>query len=166
MDQPVIDSLSPRERDVLRLVAAGLQSKEIAPRLGISRYRVDDLCQSACARLGVSRRIEAARLLAEHEAAPPEPLGAYPIGVLPDSTGRHQDTAVREERAVFGHDSVRHPTLFPTVVEGQHLRLSALQVLAWIAITIAALAIVGIALPPLAASVQTIANAIQPPTHH
>ncbi len=84
-----IESLTPRQRDCLRLVANGYQTKEIAERLGISPGRVDKHITGALRVLGVSGRVQAARLLADHEKqqiAPHEGaqwLGAQPLG-LPD----------------------------------------------------------------------------------
>jgi DNA-binding NarL/FixJ family response regulator len=36
-----LDSLTPRQREILRLIAQGVQAKEIAHRLGVSRKTVD-----------------------------------------------------------------------------------------------------------------------------
>ncbi len=82
-----IESLTPRQRDCLRLVAKGYQTKEIAERLGISPGRVDKHVTAALRDLGVSGRVQAARLLADHETlqiAPQEGaqwLGAQPLGL-------------------------------------------------------------------------------------
>ena len=84
-----IERITPRQRDCLRLVASGYQTKEIAQRLGISPGRVDKHVTSALRVLGVSGRVQAARLLADHEKRQIEPnegaqrLGAQPLG-LPD----------------------------------------------------------------------------------
>jgi DNA-binding CsgD family transcriptional regulator len=51
-------SLSPRERDVARLAASGLTSREIADRLDLSVRTVDNLLQRAYMKLGVSGRRE------------------------------------------------------------------------------------------------------------
>jgi DNA-binding NarL/FixJ family response regulator len=52
-------ALSPRERDVLRLVAAGATNREIAAELGVSAETVKTLLARTCAKLGVRRRAEA-----------------------------------------------------------------------------------------------------------
>ena len=52
-------ALSPRERDVLRLVAAGLTNREIAQRLDVGPETVKTLVARSFAKLGVRRRAEA-----------------------------------------------------------------------------------------------------------
>ena len=52
--------LTPRERDVLRLVRVGLANKQIARRLGISERTVKAHLTSTFQRIGVSDRIQAA----------------------------------------------------------------------------------------------------------
>lgn len=59
--------LTERQRDCLRLVANGYQSKEIAKRLGLTPNTVDQYLREALRTLGVSRRVEAARLLTAFE---------------------------------------------------------------------------------------------------
>lgn len=58
-------ALSPREREVLRLVAAGSTNKEIAERLGVGDETVKTMLGRAFAKLGVRRRAEA--VAAAHE---------------------------------------------------------------------------------------------------
>ncbi|WP_265564543.1 response regulator transcription factor [Sphingomicrobium arenosum] len=67
-----LSRLSDGQRECLRLVAAHHNSKEIAAKLDISPHTVDQRIRIALQTLGVSRRQEAARLLAEHEARPGE----------------------------------------------------------------------------------------------
>jgi LuxR family maltose regulon positive regulatory protein len=54
------EPLSPRERDVLRLVAVGLTNEEIAGRLFISPGTVKKHTGSIYGKLGVGNRTEAA----------------------------------------------------------------------------------------------------------
>jgi non-specific serine/threonine protein kinase len=56
------NGLTPRERDVLRLVVDGLSDKEIAVALGLSRYTVSNHLTAIRAKLGVSSRTAAAAL--------------------------------------------------------------------------------------------------------
>ncbi len=55
------EPLTPREHDVLELVAEGLSNKAIAARLGISDQTVKFHVASICAKLRVSNRTEAVR---------------------------------------------------------------------------------------------------------
>ncbi len=48
--------LTPREREVTSLVAAGLTNKEIAARLGVTRHAIDAVLRSAFKRAGVRTR--------------------------------------------------------------------------------------------------------------
>jgi DNA-binding CsgD family transcriptional regulator len=65
-----MDQLTERERECLRLVGAGHESKDIARALGCSPHTVYTHIRSAGRKLGVGRRKEAARLLAASEAEP------------------------------------------------------------------------------------------------
>jgi DNA-binding CsgD family transcriptional regulator len=89
-------SLSPREKDCLRLVFANHSSKEIARRLGISQTSVDTHLRHARAKLGLRDRYDAARRLQSWEqgerAAPPPatspPAAAEPATPPPRPRGR------------------------------------------------------------------------------
>jgi DNA-binding CsgD family transcriptional regulator len=54
-----VTPLSPRERTVLELTGAGLSTKEVARRLGISPNTVKFHLQAAFDKLGVASRAEA-----------------------------------------------------------------------------------------------------------
>jgi DNA-binding NarL/FixJ family response regulator len=53
------ETLTPREREVLSLLADGLGNKEIATRLGISEHTIKFHIRSILAKLGASSRTEA-----------------------------------------------------------------------------------------------------------
>jgi DNA-binding CsgD family transcriptional regulator len=55
--------LTPRERAIALLAAAGSSSRELADRLVVSVRTVDNHQQSAYRKLGVSRRQDLARVL-------------------------------------------------------------------------------------------------------
>lgn len=57
--QRVAASLTPREREVLRLLAAGCDSKAIATRLGLSVHTARDHVQSVLEKMDAHSRIEA-----------------------------------------------------------------------------------------------------------
>ena len=56
------EPLTPRERDVLNLLAEGLPNKTIAARLGISDQTVKFPVAAICGKLGASNRTDAVRL--------------------------------------------------------------------------------------------------------
>jgi DNA-binding CsgD family transcriptional regulator len=64
----VVGMLSPRQREILALVAAGRTSKEIAGALGISESTVNWHLANAFERLGASSRAEAVALAMRDDA--------------------------------------------------------------------------------------------------
>ena len=60
------DSLAPRERDVLRLIAAGSANKEIAAELNLSLGTVKGYVSAVLEKLGVADRTQAALLAVKH----------------------------------------------------------------------------------------------------
>ena len=60
-----VAKLTPGQLDCLRLVDQHLSSKEIAVELGISPHTVDQRVRQALHTLGVSRRAQAARIVAQ-----------------------------------------------------------------------------------------------------
>lgn len=64
--KPLIEALTPREIEVLRLVAAGLGNREIASRLEISEHTVKFHVASVMGKLGAASRTEAVTLGIRH----------------------------------------------------------------------------------------------------
>jgi len=58
-DDPSVEHLTSREREVLRLMSTGLGNKEIAAHLGISEHTVKFHASSILGKLGASSRTEA-----------------------------------------------------------------------------------------------------------
>jgi DNA-binding NarL/FixJ family response regulator len=56
----LVEELSPRELDVLRLIARGMENAEIAEELGISPRTAKNHVSSILAKLGVPSRVQAA----------------------------------------------------------------------------------------------------------
>ncbi|MCZ0978638.1 helix-turn-helix transcriptional regulator [Streptomyces diastatochromogenes] len=61
-------AITPSEMRVVRLVADGLTNRQVANRLFLSRHTVDAHLRNVFAKLGVSSRVELARLTAVHLA--------------------------------------------------------------------------------------------------
>jgi DNA-binding CsgD family transcriptional regulator len=52
------NSLTPSEREIAELIASGLTNRDVATRLGMSRYTVDGRLRRIFAKLGVNSRVE------------------------------------------------------------------------------------------------------------
>ena len=102
-----VAKLTAGQLDCLRLVDQHLSSKEIAAQLNISPHTVDQRIRQALATLGVERRTQAARLVAQHAPAPsdtyqrlihqsphiePEPACGHPEAAVSHQI-RHADRA-------------------------------------------------------------------------
>jgi DNA-binding NarL/FixJ family response regulator len=66
-DANLPNELTPREGEVLQLVAAGLSNAEIAERLSLSINTVESHLRSIYGKLGVTRRSAATRFALEHK---------------------------------------------------------------------------------------------------
>src|SRR5688572_6789255 len=112
----LVERLTPREREILRLVDRHLSSKQIARELGIRKDTVDEHLDKARQRLGVASRFEAARLLAASEGPASAPVivppgspiawGPPPVGVSDDPHQASPDLDVTRT----GHDRSFDPT--------------------------------------------------------
>jgi len=65
-DSPTREPLTPREQEVLDLLARGLSNKTIASRLGISDQTVKFHVAAVMGKLGATNRTRAVRLALEH----------------------------------------------------------------------------------------------------
>jgi len=112
--------LSAGQLDCLRLVGDHLSSKEIAAQLGISPHTVDQRIRGALHTLGVDRRSQAARLVAQY-GGPYQPLihqspyveAREPVGHPATAVGqqiRHADRA--GGAGVAGFNTEQRPTDF------------------------------------------------------
>ena len=62
-----LPALSEGEKQCLRLVAQGFNSKEIARQLHVSEHTVDQRVRTSLRKFGVPSRKEAARLFVSHQ---------------------------------------------------------------------------------------------------
>lgn len=76
-----LGKLTPRQKEILRLLLGGFDTKSIANELDISIHTVTEHLREARRHLGVSNSREAARILGQAEATPPNNLGPNTIGV-------------------------------------------------------------------------------------
>lgn len=101
MGHEAINKLTTRQRDCLRLVLHHMQSKEIGRELGISPMTVDNHFRTAIQTLGVTSRLEAARLLEAYELegadGPSQRLTSQPQPVVSGV-----DTLIMRSPAVVG----------------------------------------------------------------
>ena len=88
--------LSPGQLDCLRLVDQHLNSKEIAVELGISPHTVDQRIRGALQVLGVERRTQAARLVAQ-VSGPYQRLIHQSPHIETNPGERHPEAAVSQQ---------------------------------------------------------------------
>ncbi len=65
-EDPRLGSLSPRERQILRLIADGMTNRQIGERLGLAEKTVKNYVSSLLRKLGMERRTQAAIFQMEH----------------------------------------------------------------------------------------------------
>lgn len=68
-----VDRIAEIDKSILRLVAAGRSSKEIAQELDRSPLTIDGRLKDVCARLGAENRVQAATMLLMSEAVTTPP---------------------------------------------------------------------------------------------
>lgn len=99
-DSRPIARLSEIDRRILRLVAQGRSSKEIAQEMGRSPLTIDGRLKDVCVRLGAENRVQAATmLLIEEGADPPQDLGGPQRRGIAEDAGEARGVA--EEGAAF-----------------------------------------------------------------
>ena len=99
--------LSPGQLDCLRLVDRLLSSKEIAAELNISPHTVDQRIRGALHILGVERRNQAARLVAQHAPSEQEPLSTPHQRLIHQSPYLEADSIRLQPEGTVSHQ-IRH----------------------------------------------------------
>jgi DNA-binding CsgD family transcriptional regulator len=112
MDSEQISRLTESQRTYLRLVLEHRSSKEIAQQYGISAHTVDKRIKEAMRILGVSTRIDAARILQSRET----------VSVSPGKQESPATADAQRERAI--------PLPFPTPTRPEN-NMSLLQRAGW-----------------------------------
>lgn len=82
-----LEKLTARQKEILRLLLGGFDTKSIARELDISVHTVTEHLREARRHLGVSNSREAARILGQAEAAPPNNMGPSDIRVADAKEG-------------------------------------------------------------------------------
>ncbi|EQB31311.1 hypothetical protein M529_15450 [Sphingobium ummariense RL-3] len=85
--------MSEGEKQCLRLVAQGFNSKEIARQLHISEHTVDQRVRTSLRKFGVPTRKEAARLFATADQAKPQSGTYQPLIYQPNGLATDPDPA-------------------------------------------------------------------------
>lgn len=144
--------LTPGQRTCLRLVNQRLTSKDIARELAISPHTVDQRLRQAIEILGVSSRVEAARVFAAQESDAYQSLiyqapyiaddaGPAPIPMPDTGNGWREAATVQEVQAPYLAFASSQPTSFipPLPVRrGARNDLTIMQRLGWtIAVAVA-----------------------------
>jgi DNA-binding NarL/FixJ family response regulator len=68
-EQPALDQLTPSERKILKLIAQGKTSKEVAEELSISYRTVENHRANICAKLGLSGTNSLLRFALQHRSS-------------------------------------------------------------------------------------------------
>ncbi|MGO9939932.1 MAG: response regulator transcription factor [Terracidiphilus sp.] len=76
-----VQSLTPREREVARLVSDGLSNSEVAQRLGLSTHTVKNYLFNVFDKIGVSNRAELILCLLASTAPPKKPVTRTTAGL-------------------------------------------------------------------------------------
>lgn len=99
-DRALLDQLSEKEQDALRLTLLGKTSKQIARELKVSPRAIDQRLDSARRKLGVAERNEAARkfyeLYCDSEGLTSDPF------LLGEGAGRQRSDEDEQSHYVFG----------------------------------------------------------------
>jgi DNA-binding CsgD family transcriptional regulator len=159
------EKLTPREREILRLVAAHLQSKEIARALGLSPKTVEMHVLSARRRLsGMSRRDAALAFVAWEGGDPgndyrkqPDGLAALP-GLPPSERDNGNGDDPRKDDRLDPARSAAAPGRVLFSRQGWRYELSPLQ---WLGLLLGTTALIAVLLAAIAIGVHEYILAVQ-----
>lgn len=122
MDRDRTARLSEGQRECLRMVFRHMETKEIARELGISPDGVTQRIKTAMRILDVSRRKDAARILAEAEDLSPYPPLVHPprdIEPAPNPAMMASSTEGAQENGFAGRAMMEEQAVFATIPPAQ-----------------------------------------------
>ena len=152
------EKLTPREREVLRLIAAHLQSKEIARALGLSPKTVEMHVLSARRRLsGMSRRDAALAFVAWESGAPGNDYRRQPDGLAALTEPLLPDREIEGDR-----DGASNPMFGAFERDWRH-ELNGFQ---WLGLVLGVTVAIAVALAVIAIGMDAMIMAIQRITHY
>lgn len=139
-----IDKLTPREREILLLASERLGDKEIALQLNLSPRTVQNHLHRTYEKLGVSDRLQAARVMSNCYSERPAPLFPMPLvgadrGVVERAVAHLEDgKASRNDafRTLEGGAAAMKAWPRPRRLGGSVLWLILLWALAWVMIAV------------------------------
>lgn len=136
----MIDSLTPRELEILRLAAGRLGDKEIAQQLNLSPRTVQNHLHRAYDKLGVSNRAQAARLLSNSYSGESAPLSPPPQSKSDAGVAEVEVEPLGDGKALGGALYRRYAALNewrrPRKLGGSVLWLILLWALVWVLIAV------------------------------
>lgn len=143
----IIGKLTEGQKECLRLVYQGYSSKEIALKLNISRYTVDQRVTRAGTVLSATSRRDAARILAEYEQFVYQPIDisessktdtmATVVDYIDDSAEEISSRVLNEPPAFAGHANFSLPILNNAPIpkqKGDRYNAAIVEKLTWIAL--------------------------------
>ena len=151
----LVEQLTPRERECLRLVSGHLSSKEIARQLAISQHTVDGHLDEARRKLGAATRRDAVRILVDSEGGhdtPPNSGGqnqpaSAALGDFPPPSGGQNPRLGGGPAAAFADEHELRPTNLFRRAAGYELtppqRLAAIVVIATLSALVLMLLLAG-----------------------
>lgn len=135
-----IDNLTPREQEILLLAGQRLTDKEIAQHLDLSPRTIQNHLHRAYEKLGVSNRIQAARLLSDYYSGEPAPLSPTaslrPHKVVIEDAHTFLEDGKAQRRALHELYAVLEKGRRPRKLGGSVLWLILLWALAWLMIAV------------------------------
>ncbi|WP_311266911.1 helix-turn-helix transcriptional regulator [Sphingobium sp. WCS2017Hpa-17] len=111
-----LPALSEGEKQCLRLVAQGFNSKEIARQLHVSEHTVDQRVRTSLRKFGVPSRKEAARLFVSTAEQPPQSDTYQPLIYQPEPLASDPEPASSLAQPDRPDEQMEHKTLLNRIL--------------------------------------------------